>query len=118
MKAKIRGVARLEVLMAMAVLALGLITAGSLQVQGTQVFASAGRESQALQLAQGMLERVRAAGHLPEAEALRWQAQVEQQLGPLAEGRVSRAGEALRLEVQWLQVGAAQVLNLQGHVLP
>jgi type IV pilus modification protein PilV len=52
----------LEVLVAMTVLALGVFMAAALQVRGLQASDNTWREGQALQLLQGMLERVRARG--------------------------------------------------------
>lgn len=116
MKAKVGGMALLEVLVAMAVLAVGLIAAAALQVRGAQAFDSARREGLALHLAQGMLERVRAAGQLTGADEAAWRAQLSAALGGSAQGRVSHAGERVQLEVYWS--GTDEPFSLQGRVLP
>jgi len=115
MQAKEGGVALLEVLVAMAVLGLGLVTAAALQMRGVQGFDSARREGQALQLAQGMLEQVRAAGRLSAADEARWREQVATILGTSASVRTSPEGQTLQLELHWPE---AQQLRLQGKVLP
>lgn len=118
MNARAGGMALLEVLVAMAVLALGLVSAAALQVRAAQAFDGAWRESQALQLAQDMLEQARAAGQLSAAEAASWQARLVTQLGAAAQGRISHGDDTLVLEVHWPHTGRMQVLSLQGKVLP
>lgn len=113
---KMGGMALLEVLVAMTVLALGLMAAAALQVRGTQAFDRAQREGQALHLAQGLLERVRGAGRLTESDEAAWRAQVIAALGASAQGHVSVVGDAMKVEVQWS--GSDASLNVQGRVLP
>jgi Tfp pilus assembly protein PilV len=116
MKARVRGVALLEVLLALGVLTLGAVTAVALQVRGVQVFDQALRENLALQLAQGTLEQVRAAGRWSAGDEAQWQARVAEALGASAIGRFSPSGESLLLEVRWPASGA--MFSLQGRVAP
>jgi len=118
MQSKVRGLALLEVLMAMAVLALGLTTCASLLARGAQAFDSAGRESLALQGAQSLLERVRAQGRLTVADELGWRSQLVERLGVSAQGRVNRSAQMLQVQVLWPAQGGEQVLTLHGGVLP
>ncbi|AZL72292.1 MULTISPECIES: type IV pilus modification protein PilV [Pseudomonas] len=112
------GMTLLEVLVAMMVLALGVFMAAALQVRGLQASDNARREGQALQLLQGMLERVRAAGALSAADQAAWQVQVPAVLGASAEGRVSHSAGWLMLEVHWSVGAERQMLGLQGRALP
>lgn len=118
MKVNGRGVALLELLVAMAVLAVGLVSAASVQLRGTQAFERAWREGQALLLAQGMLERVRAAGQLSRADESQWRAQLQATLGAAAQARLTPLGQVLQVELHWPGAGQAQGLALHGKVLP
>ncbi|MFK3774811.1 type IV pilus modification protein PilV [Pseudomonas sp. NPDC089406] len=118
MQAKQGGMALLEVLVAMTVLGLGLVTAAALQMRGVQGFDSARREGQAVQLAQGMLEQVRAAGRFSANDEARWRGQVVSALGASASLRISPAGNTLQLELHWPDAREARQLRLQGKVLP
>lgn len=118
MQSKVRGLALLEVVMAMALLALGLIASASMLVRGAQAFDSAGRQSLALQGAQSLLEQVRAAGRLTAADELLWRSQLVERLGVSAQGQVKRAEETLQVQVLWAAQGGEQVLTLQGRVAP
>ncbi|MCO7595390.1 hypothetical protein NJI34_39135 [Pseudomonas sp. S 311-6] len=110
----------LEVLLAMGVLALGLFATAALQVRALQVLDNTRRDSQAIHLAQGLLERARAAGRLEAGEQAGWQARIRQVLGGAAEGRVRRSGANVVLEIHWLEAreGTQQSVSLQGRVLP
>lgn len=118
MQAKEGGVALLEVLVAMTVLGLGLVTAAALQMRGVQGFDSARREGQAVQLAQGMLEQVRAAGRLSATDEARWREQVVSALGASASVHANPAGNTLQVELHWPDARAIRQLRLQGKVLP
>jgi type IV pilus assembly protein PilV len=118
MRVKEGGMTLLEVLLAMTVLALGVFASAALQVRGLQAGDSARRDSQALQLAHGMLERVRAQGGLDVGEAGAWQARVAQVLGASAQGRLRPSGQMLALEVHWPAMAERPALQLQGRVLP
>ncbi|QXH36532.1 type IV pilus modification protein PilV [Pseudomonas muyukensis] len=119
MQAKEGGMTLLEVLLAMTVLALGVFAAAALQVRGMQAADSARRDGLALQLAQGMLEQVRARGALDAGEEGAWRARVTQALGASAQGRVRRAPGMLALEVHWPGMADRRpALQLQGRVLP
>lgn len=96
-----RGMTLLEVVLAVLVLALGLIAGAALQVRALQATDGARRDSQAVHLAQGMLERARAAGGLDASEVLQWQAQVKAALGERAVGQVAGADPRLVVNVQW-----------------
>ncbi|MDF9618545.1 type IV pilus modification protein PilV [Pseudomonas entomophila] len=114
------GMTLLEVLLAMAVLALGVFASAALQLRSLQVSDSAHLDGQAVRLAQNMLERARAVGSLTAGEEAAWRSQVVVVLGPSAEGRVSRAAGELSLELEWSAPGDAQrpSLSLQGKVSP
>ncbi|WP_081941293.1 type IV pilus modification protein PilV [Pseudomonas soli] len=119
MRAKEGGMTLLEVLLAMTVLALGVFAAAALQVRGMQAAESARRDGQALQLAQGMLERVRASGTLEAGEESAWRSRVTQVLGTSAQGRIRRHADMLELQVSWpAQAEGRPPLQLQGRVLP
>ncbi|MGH8383160.1 type IV pilus modification protein PilV [Pseudomonas sp.] len=63
-----QGMTLIEVLVAMAVLGLGLFAAAGLQVRALQATDSALRSTQAAYLAHGMLEQARAGGDLRNEE--------------------------------------------------
>lgn len=115
MQARERGITLLEVLLTMTVLALGLFAAAAQQLRGLQVGDEARRDSQAVYLAQGLLERGRALGGLREAERADWQAQVHRLLGTSAYGRVTGSAETWSLEIH--RSGQA-LISLQGRVSP
>ncbi|QXH55973.1 type IV pilus modification protein PilV [Pseudomonas maumuensis] len=119
MRAKEGGMTLLEVLLTMMVLALGMFAAAALQVRGMQAVERAQRDGQALQLAQGMLERVRASGTLDAGEESAWRVRVTEALGTSAQGRIRRHADMLALEVHWPALpGGRPALQLQGRVLP
>lgn len=119
MGAREGGMTLLEVLLAVTVLTLGLFASAALQLRGLQAVEGARREAQALQLAQGMLERVRAAGAIEAGEEAAWQSRLIQVLGGAAQGRMSLAGGVLVLDVDWPGMGGdRQSLSVQGRVLP
>ncbi|MDH0304681.1 MULTISPECIES: type IV pilus modification protein PilV [unclassified Pseudomonas] len=119
MRTREGGMTLLEVLLAMTVLALGLFASAALQLRGLQATDGARRTGQALQLAQGMLERTRAAGSLEAGVQAAWQAQVARQLGESAQGRLSLSAGMLTLELDWPGADQQrQSLSLQGRVSP
>ncbi len=114
-----RGMTLLEVLLAVTVLTLGLFASAALQLRGLQAVEGARREGQALHLAQGMLERVRAAEAIEAGEEAAWQLRLTQVLGGAAQGRMNLAGGVLVLDVDWPGMGEGrQSLSVQGRVLP
>lgn len=115
MQARERGITLLEVLLTMTVLALGLFAAAAQQLRGLQISDEARRDSQAVYLAQGLLERGRAVGVLPEAERADWQGRIRRLLGASAQGRATGAGETWSLEIH--RSGQA-LISLQGRVSP
>ncbi|CAM3916901.1 putative membrane protein [Pseudomonas reidholzensis] len=117
MRTKARGMTLLEVILGLAVLALGVLAAAVLQVRALQATDSARRDSQATHLAQGLLERARAAGGLQSGELLQWQRQVREVLGDQAQGRVSRAGARLVVQIDWpdARAPAPPGIRLQGR---
>ncbi|WP_275679409.1 type IV pilus modification protein PilV [Pseudomonas entomophila] len=120
MQVREAGMTLLEVLLAMAVLALGVFASAALQLRSLQVSDSAQLDGQAVQLAQNMLERARSVGTLTAGEEAAWRGQVVEMLGLSAEGRVSWASGVLSMELAWSAPGNAQrpSLSLQGKVLP
>ncbi|QVM90681.1 type IV pilus modification protein PilV [Pseudomonas entomophila] len=120
MQVREAGMTLLEVLLAMAVLALGVFASAALQLRSLQLSDSAHLDGQAVRLARNMLERARAVGTLTVGEEAAWRTQVVDVLGPSAEGRVNGASGVLSLELDWSAPGSAQrpSLSLQGKVLP
>ncbi|BBR52350.1 prepilin-type N-terminal cleavage/methylation domain-containing protein [Pseudomonas guariconensis] len=115
MQARERGITLLEVLLTMTVLALGLFAAAAQQLRGLQISDEARRDSQAVYLAQGLLERGRAVGVLPEDERADWQGRIRRLLGASAQGRATGAGETWSLEIH--RSGQA-LISLRGRVSP
>lgn len=114
MDARERGMTLLEVVLTIVVLALGLFAAAAQQMRGLQALDDARRETQAVFLAQGLLERSRAAGTLA-GERAAWQGRLDQILGVSAQGNVTEAGHALVVEVHQ----AGQLLtSLQARAWP
>lgn len=115
MDARERGMTLLEVVLTIVVLALGLFAAAAQQMRGLQALDDARRETQAVFLAQGLLERSRAAGTLAPGERAAWQGRLDQLLGVSAQGSVTEAGHALVVEVHQ----AGQLLtSLQARAWP
>lgn len=113
-----RGMTLLEVMIAVVVLALGLIASAGLQLRALQATDSARRDTQAVYLAQGILENARAAGRLEASALSRWQAQIKASLGAQAQGRVVHSGDMLVVDIHWPGAGTAerQGINLQGQL--
>ncbi|MDF0729161.1 prepilin-type N-terminal cleavage/methylation domain-containing protein [Pseudomonas entomophila] len=120
MKSRAQGMTLLEVLLALLALGLGLFASAALQVRAQQATEGARRDTQAVHLAQGLLEQARAAGRLQAGDLANWRAQLARQLGASAEGRAVRQGELLALEVRWRDPREAgwQVIHLHGKVAP
>ncbi|MDR2306287.1 MAG: prepilin-type N-terminal cleavage/methylation domain-containing protein [Paucimonas sp.] len=112
------GMTLLEVVLAMAVLALGMFASAALQVRGQQASDDARRQGTALQLTQGLLEQVRAAGSLTLADQAAWQAQVALRMGRVAQGHLGLSAGVLTVELRWPGVEREQILRLQGRVQP
>ncbi|MBF8721563.1 prepilin-type N-terminal cleavage/methylation domain-containing protein [Pseudomonas sp. NY15372] len=115
MEARERGMTLLEVLLTIVVLALGLFAAAAQQMRGLQALDEARREAQAVFLAQGVLERSRAAGTLAPGEQDAWQARLVQLLGASAQGRVTGVGQGLVVEVHH---AGRLLVSLQGKARP
>lgn len=120
MRVREAGMTLLEVLLAMTVLALGVFASAASQLRGLQVSDSAHLDAQAVQLAQSLMERARAAGTLTASDEAAWRALIVETLGASAEGRVSRAAGGVSLELNWSAPGEPRrsSLSLQGSVLP
>lgn len=115
MQATERGMTLLEVLLTISVLAIGLFAAAGQQLRGLQVSDEALRGSQAVFLAQGLLERGRAAGTLQVAEQADWQPRIKRLLGASAQGGVTGSGESWSLEIHRSD---QPLIFLQGRLSP
>ncbi len=102
------------------VISLAASAAVGLQLRALQAGEQARRESQAVQLAHGLLERARLVGTV-EAEALNaWQTLISASLGAGATGRALRLGEQWLVEVTWPdgQEGHGHRISLLGKISP
>lgn len=113
-----RGMTLLEVLLALLVLALGLFAAAALQLRALQASEASRQDTQAVQLAQELLERVRAAGALDASALSAWQTRLVTGLGASAHGRARREGHQWRVEIRWQAPGddAWRIVELPGEV--
>lgn len=113
-----RGMTFWEVLVAGGVISLGLFAAAGFQGRALQAADLARRESQAVQLAQGLLERSRLTGSLESREQAAWLSQLEHLLGPEAIGEASVVGEVLTVQVRWPDPArlTPRVVELRGRL--
>ena len=119
MDGKQHGMTLLEVLLAMTVLTLGLFGIAALQVRALQMVEDGRRDTQALYLAQAMLERAR--GTSPEQEQASWQATVREFMGTSVQATARRGADGVEVEIRWPdrqeRNGMRSVL-LQGRAAP
>ncbi|MBV6289958.1 type IV pilus modification protein PilV [Pseudomonas aegrilactucae] len=109
-----RGMTLIEVLVALVVMSLGVFTAAALQGRALYATDGALRTTQALLLAQEVLERVRAAGRLGAGEGAQLQRDLQAVAGASAQARVTQAGDGIALDLHWPE-GA---LVIRGRVAP
>ncbi|WP_375139497.1 type IV pilus modification PilV family protein [Pseudomonas entomophila] len=107
-----------EVLVAGGVISLGLFAAAGFQGQALQAADLARRESQATQLAQGLLERSRLTGSLEPHERAGWLTELEALMGPDTVGEARVADGVLTVQIHWPEPGrsAPRVVELQGRL--
>ncbi|MFB4394461.1 MULTISPECIES: type IV pilus modification protein PilV [unclassified Pseudomonas] len=117
MKTRERGMTLLEVLLAMVVLALGVLASGAVQLRALQASEASRRDTQVVQAAQAVLERIRAEGRVDEHVLGEWRRRLTALLGNSAEGRVTSQGDVLVLEARWRahHDAAWQAIVLQGR---
>lgn len=96
-----QGVTLLEVMAALVVVSLGVFAAAQLQVQALQAADGALRRSQAVQVAQDLLERVRASGRLGGEELGNLRRNTELFAGASGESQASMEGGRVRVSVRW-----------------
>lgn len=109
-----RGMTLIEVLVALVVMSLGVFTAAALQGRALQAADGALRTTQALLLAQEVLERVRAVGSLGAGEGAQLQRDLQAVAGASAQARVVQLVDGLALDLHWPE-GAVVI---RGRVTP
>jgi len=107
-----------EVLVAGGVISLGVFAAAGFQWRALQAADLARRDSQAVQLAQSLLERSRLTGALEPHERTAWQAQLEDLLGPDTIGEVNAVGGMLSVQIRRSDPAGLtpQVIELRGRL--
>lgn len=116
-----QGMTLIEVLVAMALLGLGLFAGAGLQLRALQATDSALRSTQAAYLAQGMIEQVRAVGALRGGDLERFRADVLALIGPGGAGLATLEGGHVRVLISWDDSRAGlerRSLSLSGQVAP
>ncbi|MFK0090495.1 prepilin-type N-terminal cleavage/methylation domain-containing protein [Pseudomonas sp. NPDC090755] len=116
-----QGMTLIEVLLAMALLGVGLFAAAGLQLRALQATDSALRGTQAAYLAQGVFEQARAVEVLREEDRVWFQAQVGGVLGAGAQGQVALTTGELRVLIDWDDSRAGwqrRSLSLAGRLAP
>ncbi|MDD1956143.1 prepilin-type N-terminal cleavage/methylation domain-containing protein [Pseudomonas sp. 8209] len=109
-----QGMTLIEVMVALLVLSLGVMAAAALQGRALHGTDGALRTTQALYLAQALLEGARAAGGLRVGEASALQRELVKVAGASAQAQVRQAGNGLALDLHWQGGGLA----VQGQVGP
>lgn len=107
-----QGISLIEVLIAGVVVSMGVLAAAALQGRALQATDHALRSTQVLQLAQGMLETVRARGRLSASDVPALQRNLQAVAGATARVRVQSTAEGLALDLQWQEAGFAIVGRL------
>ena len=102
-----QGMSLIEVMIALLVLSLGVFTAAALQGRALQATEGALRTTQALHLAQALLEGARAAGRLSPQHVSELQRNLVAVAGASAQASVVALGDGLTLELQWSGGGLA-----------
>lgn len=96
-----QGMALVEVMVALVLVALGLFSAAQLQARALLATDSALRGSQALHVAQDLLERVRASGQLGGEELTALRRNTALFAGAAASADARRAGAQVLLSLRW-----------------
>jgi type IV pilus assembly protein PilV len=109
-----QGMTLIEVMVALLVLSLGVMAAAALQGRALHGTDGALRTTQALYLAQALLEGARAAGGLTGGEARALQRELVKVAGASAQTQVRQAGNGLALDLHWQGGGLA----VQGQLGP
>lgn len=120
MELRERGISLLEVVLALLVLSLGVFASAALQVRAWTSADGARRDAQAVQLAQDLLEQVRASGQLEGAAVHRWQLRIQALLGRSGTGRAVVAGRSVQLQICWIdgRDSRPQRFELHGRLDP
>ncbi|WP_313738509.1 hypothetical protein [Pseudomonas sp.] len=118
MRAGEGGLTLIEVTLSIVVLAVGVLGAAGMQLRALQASEQARGHSQAMWLAQGWLERVRAGTGVGAVDRSRWQAELKRTLGDTAEGIVRHDAGRVQVEVRWgpMRMDDPLVVSLQGGV--
>lgn len=103
------GFSMIEVLVALLILAIGLLGVAGVQVVSMQNTVSANLRTQATISAQDMAEKIRANGRslLSSNELDDWEKRFNQAMGGQAEADVTRAGNVIQVELKWVDRDAS-----------
>lgn len=113
-----QGMTLIEVLVAIAVLGLGVFAAAGLQLRALQATDSALRSTQAAYLAQGVFEQARANGGLRNQDPVQLKADVQALISPTAKAEVVQGPAGAVVHISWddSRAGLAQrSLSLAGQ---
>lgn len=104
-KSRHSGFSMIEVLVAVLILAVGLLGVAGVQVVSMQNTSNANLRTLATIYAQDMAERIRANGNtvLPDAAREAWEDRMQVELGPLATGTVVPNGDVIDIQLQWVE---------------
>lgn len=104
-----RGFSLIEVLVAVLILAIGLLGVAGVQVISMQNTSNANLRTQATIHAQDMAEQIRAyGGSLPESSVVNaWKDRMKQDLGPDADADISVNGDVFEIQIDWVERDAA-----------
>lgn len=99
----------IEVLIAVLILAIGLLGVAGVQVVSMQNTSNANLRTQATIYAQDMAERIRANGNatLEESVVEEWEARLQAELGPDASVDIDQNGDVIEIQLQWVERDAA-----------
>lgn len=112
-----QGLTLIEVLVALVVVSLGLLSAAKLQWRALQGTDSALKSSQVTWLAQGLLEQSRSAEGIGVSERLEFQRMLETFVGPGGQVDVRQSGDATSVSLSWSDEragGGRRVHDLEG----
>lgn len=103
------GFSMIEVLIAVLILAVGLLGVAGVQVVSMQNTANANLRSQATILAQDMAERIRANGNalLSDTADDAWESRLTRKLGPGAQAEITANGDVIQIRLQWVERDAS-----------
>lgn len=112
-----QGLTLIEVLVALVVVSLGVLSAAKLQWRALQGTDSALKGSQIAWLSQSMLEQSRSAAGIGTAERLAFQCRIKAFVGPEGRGDVRQGINRTGISVSWNDEragGGRRVLDLEG----